>query len=259
MTDGLRGVRGCMLFLVLAAIAQSGTGVATKASDDKGEAKKHFERGKQLIENNCIDCMDGSQAGLEGGIGEIEAALHAGYDDRKTAYKLLSDAYAGMITYTEKNQEESKAYEAKRARTDRKLLELDPNDPDVLDRYVTTLQNDPEKIEVLRRLVKIDPNPDRKFNLGYLLLKQRKVNEGMRLVRSAIETDEDAESTLNHVMTLISQLQEVGCPLPGAVEWGKKINAAFDQATTGPGNPRALPEFKTGFLAAVDQNKCAGS
>ena len=259
MTDGLRGVRGCMLFLVLAAIAQSGTGVGTKASNSPGEAQKHFERGKKLIENNCIDCMGGTRAGLEGGIREIQAALQAGYGDRKTAYKLLSDAYAGMITYTEKNQEESKAYAAKRAQTDRKLLELDPNDPDVLDRYETTLENDSEKIEILRRLVKIEPDPDRKFNLGYLLLKQRKVNEGMPLVRSAIETDEDAESTLNHVMTLIGQLEQIGCPLPGAVEWTKKINAAFDEATTGSGNPRALPEFKKGFLAAVDQNKCAGS
>lgn len=259
MTEGYRGVLCCMLVLVLAAFAQSGTSVGTKASTVPGEAQKHFERGKKLIEDNCIDCMGGNQAGLEGGIGEIEAALQAGYLYRKSAYKLLSDAYAGMITYTGKNQEESKAYAAKRARTDRKLLELDPNDPDVLDRYETTLENDSEKVEILRRLVKIDPNPDRKFNLGYLLLKQRKVNEGMPLLRSAIETDEDAESTLNHVMTLIGQLEQIGCPLPGAVEWTKKINAAFDEATTGLGNPKALPEFRKGFLAALDQNKCAGS
>jgi hypothetical protein len=259
MPEGFRGVGCCMLFLFLFGNVQSGTKIASPVNKPESSARKHFERGKKLIENNCIDCMGGEQAGLEGGIREIEAALQAGYRDQKAAYKLLSDAYAEMTTYTEKNQEEAKAYRTKRVKTDRKLFELDPNDPDILERYANTLENDSDKIEILRRLLKIKPQPSAKYVLGNLLLKQRKVNEGMPLIRSAIETESDAESVVTYVMDLMGELGEIGCPLAGADEWQQKVHTAFDSAMNGAGDANALPEFKKGFLASLDQNKCAGS
>jgi hypothetical protein len=259
MTEGSRGVRCCMLFLVLLGNVQSETKIASPVNRPDSSARKHFERGKKLIENNCVDCMSGSQSGLEGGIREIKAALQAGYGNRKAAYELLSDAYANMITYTEKSQKEAKAYAAKRAQADRKLFEMDPNDPDVLARYENTLENDSDKIEILRRLLKIAPAPGSKFRLGFLLMKQHKVGEGLSLVRSAIETEGDAESVVNYVMSLIGQLNDIGCPLAGADEWQKQIHATFEKATNGIGDPNALPGFKKSFLAALDKNKCAGS
>jgi hypothetical protein len=248
-----------MLFLFLFGNVQSGTKITSPVNKPESSAKEHFERGKKLIENNCVDCMGGSQVGLEGGIREIEAALQAGCGNQKAAYKLLSDAYAEMTTYTGKNQREAKAYDAKRVQTDRKLFDLDPNDPDILVRYENTLENDSDKIEILRRLLKIAPAPGSKFSLGFLLMKQQKVGEGLSLVRSAIETEGDAESVVNYVMSLIGQLNDIGCPLAGADEWQKQIHATFEKATNGIGDPNALPGFKKSFLAALDKNKCAGS
>lgn len=64
----------------------------------------HFARGKRLIEDNCIDCMGGTQQGEEDGIRELEMALQAHYEKPVDVYKLLADAYANMSTYVEKSQ-----------------------------------------------------------------------------------------------------------------------------------------------------------
>jgi hypothetical protein len=252
-------VLSCMLLaLLLTGNAQAGksSGIQAKAKKPDETAAQHFEKGKGLIESNCIDCMGGTQAGMEQGIREIEAALQAGYRDHKAAYQFLSDAYAHMTTYTEKDPEEAKAYSTKRAQIDRKLFELYPDDPEVLQRYESTLQNDAERMVILKRLVKIKPTPDSKFGLGYLLMKQGNVNEGLPLVRNAIATDSNAEAVLSYVGGLIGLLDEARCPLPEANAWQQQAATAFEKATYGAGDPNAMPEFKKIFLAAVDKVNC---
>jgi len=92
--------RCCVVLLVSAVIGaqwqQPGTGAA-KAHEDGGS---HFAAGKKLIQENCIDCMGGTRAGLEHGITEVKNALTGGYPERKAAYELLADAYAEMVTYS---------------------------------------------------------------------------------------------------------------------------------------------------------------
>lgn len=245
----------CMLLALLPAGGQQSRLQGDQATNPD-LALRHFEKGKQLIENNCIDCMGGNLQGMEQGIKEIEAAINAGYQDKKTAYKLLSDAYANMATYRGKYPEEEKAYFAKREEVDRRLYSLYPNDPEVLDRYAQTVHNDVEKIEVLRRLLKIKASPGSKFELGYLLLKQNKVSEGLPLVRSAIESETSEEAVLNYVGTLMSQLQELGCPLANETSWNERAQTAFEKATRGAGDPSAMPEFKKSFFTALDQTSC---
>jgi hypothetical protein len=250
-----------MLFvLLLAAPALPGAQTADQAKKVETDASQHFNKGKELIENNCIDCMDGTQAGMEQGIKEVKAALQAGYRDRKAAYELLSDAYAHMGTYAGKHPEEEKVYITKRQEIDRKLFELYPEDPDVLQRYESTLdykpENDAERMKILKRLVKIKPTPDSKFGLGMLLMQQRNINEGLPLVRSAITTEDNPEAVMNYVERLVGRLGELGCPLANTASWNEKAYAAFDKATRGSGDPRALPEFKKDFSAALDQIGC---
>lgn len=245
--------------LVLGARAQAATQKNSPAKKVEDAAAAHFHKGKQLIENNCIDCMGGTQAGMEQGIREIEAALEAGYGNRKAAYLLLEDAYAHMTTYTGKDPEAQKAYSAKRAQAAHKLFELYPNDPEVLERYQSTIENDAEKIQVLRRLLEIRPNAGSQFELGYLLMKQRNVNEGLPLVRNAIMTDNNAEAVLNYAVSLIGQLDELGCPLGDAAAWQQRARTAFDKAMRGAGDPKAMPEFKKSFSAALDKVNCTVS
>ena len=245
-----------VLILFLGTHAQTGTGTGAQAKTVDNASARHFDKGKELIESNCIDCMDGTQAGMEQDIKEIEAALQAGYRNRKAAYELLSDAYAHMTTYTGRNPEQEKAYIAKRKTINRRLFELYPEDPDVLERYEITLETDAERLEILKRLVKIKPTPDSKFGLGILLMQQRNVNEGLPLVRSAIASEDNGEAVMNYVDRLIEQLDGLGCPLADAASWSQKAYAAFDKATRGAGDANALPQFKQGFSAALDRISC---
>jgi hypothetical protein len=245
----------CVAALLLTGKGQSQVQGVDPARDTH-VALQHFQKGKQLIEDNCIDCMGGTQQGMEQGIKEMEAAINAGYRDKKAAYELLSDAYGDMSTYRGRYPEEEKAYFAKRDEVDRKIYALYPNDPEVLDRYAQTVHDDNAKIEILRRLLKIKASPENKFELGYLLLKQRNVAEGLPLVRSAIETETSEEAALNYVGTLISQLQELGCPLADGTAWNEKAQAAFYKATRGVGDPTAMPEFRKNFFTALDKANC---
>jgi hypothetical protein len=249
-----------MLTLCLPAGAQTGKQNGESAKKTEADAAKHFDRGKALIENNCIDCMGGTQAGMEQGIREVEAALRAGYRHRKAAYELLSDAYAGMITYTGKKPAEERAYTTKRQEIDRKLLEMYPEDPDVLQRYETWLdftpENEGERIRILKQLIKIKPTPVSKFGLGMMLMKKRNVNEGLALVRSAIMTEDDPEAVMSYVGSLVDQLGQLGCPMANATSWNERVYAAWDKATRGAGDPNALPEFKRNFSTALDRVSC---
>ena len=66
--------------------------------------QRHYLLAKQLIEDNCVDCMGGTKAGMENGIQEMQAALATGFADDKAAYKLLADAYNAMTTYVRKRR-----------------------------------------------------------------------------------------------------------------------------------------------------------
>src|SRR2546423_27412 len=103
--------------------------------------QKQFARGRQLVGSNCVDCMGGSRAGMEEGIREIEAALKAGYPNKKTAYKLLLNAYSELATYTEKDPPAQKAYAEKRSEVLKKLVEISPRDAEILKTYADSLQD----------------------------------------------------------------------------------------------------------------------
>jgi hypothetical protein len=248
------------LILFLAAQAPAGTQTIEPGKKLGAGASAHFDKGKELIENNCIDCMGGTQEGMEQGIREVEAALQAGYRNRKAAYELLSDAFGYMTTYTGKNPDQEKAYTTRRQQIDRRLFEMYPEDPDALQRYETSLdvtpENESERMKVLRQLVKIKPTPDSKFGLGMLLMKQANVNEGMLLVRSAIMTQGDPEAVMNYVGRLVEQLDELGCPLANAASWNEKVYAAWDKTTRGAGDPKALPDFKRSLSLALERVTC---
>src|SRR6476646_11470146 len=112
---------------------------ACQAAPKPGQ--KEFARGRQLIQSNCVDCMGGGRPGLEQGIRQVEAALKAGYPDKKAAYKLLLNAYSNLATYTEKDPTAHQAYAAKQSEALKKLVELSPKDPEVLKEYADSLQD----------------------------------------------------------------------------------------------------------------------
>lgn len=233
------------------------------AQSSKPAAKQtpaqEFAHAKELIENNCIDCEGGTQAGMEKGIKEMKEAIAAGYLDKVAAYKLLDDAYGSMQTYTDKNPNESAAYTAERAQSMNMLYKLAPDDAEVLERYADYVKDDSEKAKVLRRVVELDPmRADAWYLLGLLTAKSN-VMEGMRLVEEAIERQQDPEAQVTYVGGLLDIMDAHACGLPNAAAWRNKIQSAYDHAVDGAGDPRAMPEFKKQFLAAVRQQHCANT
>lgn len=248
--------RCCMLLLVFAAVSAEGQQMGASTASGPGNGGSHFAAGKKLIEENCIDCMGGTQAGMEQGIREVENALTGGYRDRKAAYELLADAYAEMVTYTGKHEEVSKAYEAKRVSTEQKLYELYPDDPAVLNRYQATLTDETKRIEVLKRLSRIKPMPGTQFEMGDLLMKQQDVKDGLPLVKSAMTAEQEPEAILNYAMRVMGRLNECGCPLTDASTWQQKAQTAFNKATQGEGDRQAMAGFQRQFIAALEKVNC---
>jgi hypothetical protein len=248
------------LLLSLLLVPLTAPQATQKATGQQSVARQQFQRGKQLIENNCIDCMGGTQSGVEKGIKEIQAAVDAGYPDQKAAYKLLEEAYAYMTTYTDKHPDVEALYAAKRLEVTRKLFERYPNDPEVLELYVNTVKDEDEQIAILRKLLKLSPHqPDASFLLSLLLLKKDKFNQVLPFMKDARNKQEDPEAVLNYVERWCEELSELGCELPEQGQWRQKVSEAFDKATMGAGDANAMPEFKNGFLAALSKHDCPSS
>jgi hypothetical protein len=176
-----------------------------------------------LIQSNCVDCMGGSRAGREEGVGEIEDALKAGYSNKRAAYKLLLDAYGELDTYTEKDPPAHKAYAEQKSVVLKKLVDMSPQDPEVLQTYANSLQDPAEKAVVLSKIVALNPNfTDAWYELGLITAQKGRTAAGIQM--------------------------EVKCSLPDAVEWNAKVNQVYDKATQGAGDPVAFPDFRKSFL-----------
>src|SRR6266851_2086169 len=155
----------------------------------------HFLKGKQLIEDNCIDCMRGTQAGMEQGIQEMNQAIEAGYPGKKAAYKFLLDAFKHMQTYTERDPKQSEMFRQKELDLIRKLYELYPRDPEILQAYAYTVKDEDKQIEVLRKILSLDTkHPGTRFELGILLIKKKNLAEGISLLREGVRDEQNPES-----------------------------------------------------------------
>lgn len=247
-------------YFILAALTVFFGGVTAcvaQSHENANPANKQFVHGKHLIQNNCIDCMRGSRAGMEEGIKEVEAALSAGYPNKKAAYKLLEEAYANMTTYTDKDPQRHEIYLAKQSEIAKKLYELAPEDADALQAYADTLPENEEKMKVLKRITEISPNrTDAKYELGLLTARKGNLSKGLELIEAAIQRQANPEVILTYVQGLLNVFDEHGCPLPEENQWLQKSNDAFVKSTSGAGDPQALPEFKKQFLDAVKKHNC---
>lgn len=249
-------VLGTLAAFVL--LATSGFGQTSKPPATQTPAQQ-FAHAKELIDNNCIDCEGGTRDGMEQGIKEMKQAIAGGYQDKVSAYKLLDDAYASMDTYTEKDRKENAANKNERAQSMSELLKLAPNDPEVLETYADSVNDNAEKAKILKRVVELDPKrSDAVYGLG-LITAQTDVAQGMRLVEQAMTQQKDAEAVVTYVQGLMGIMEAHGCALPDATKWQDKMSTAYDKSTRGEGDPAAMPEFKTQFLSAVRQQRCANA
>jgi tetratricopeptide (TPR) repeat protein len=217
----------------------------------------HFARGKQLVENNCVDCEGGTQKGEEEGIRELEAALEAHSEKPVDAYKLLAEAYANMSTYVGKDETQARAFRNKEYDIYRKLYALVPEDEEVLMDYSRTLPEGKEQIPIFQKVLSVNPkNTNARFSLGELLFRENKVKEGLEEMKQAVALESDPESVRNDVQRVIEALDQHHCPLQNAAAYNDEVFEAETAATQGAGNPQPMVAFKKKFAAALEQHAC---
>lgn len=138
------------------------------------------------------------------------------------------------------------------------LYKLAPNDPEVLETYAENYAHgDADKTRLYNRIIDLDPKrTGARYMLG-LLTAKTDATGGIRFIEQAVLEENNDEATITYVQGLTEIMQAHGCGLPNAKTWLDKASAAYDQATNGEGDPKAMPEFKQQFLAAVHQQHCA--
>jgi tetratricopeptide (TPR) repeat protein len=221
----------------------------------------HFARGKKLVEDNCTDCMGGTQKGEEEGIRELEMAIQAHYEKPVEAYKALADAYANMAGYVGKDSEAAaKAFWEKEYAVYRKLYQLAPEDEEVLMDYLRTLTDPKDQIAICHKILSLNPkNADARFSLGDLLLQQDQLKEGMEEMKQAVTLERNPESVRNDAQRVIEGLDQHHCPLKNAAALNAEVFKAEAAATQGPGDPQPMAAFKKKFVAALEQHVCAAA
>src|SRR5580765_3925110 len=176
--------------------------------------ERHYLNAKRLIENNCIDCMGSTRAGMEQGIQEMQAALSSGFTNRKAAYKLLADGYNALTTFSGNDERERETFEQKEAEALREVFRMDPKDSEFATRYAATLKDEQEKVTILKSVAERDPSQtNAAFGAGMLLLSSNKPGEGIQFIRKAIANQRDPEAVMNYAGRTLDALEERNCPL----------------------------------------------
>jgi tetratricopeptide (TPR) repeat protein len=219
--------------------------------------ERHYLNAKRLIENNCIDCMGSTRAGMEQGIQEMQAALSSGFTNRKAAYKLLADGYNALTTFSGNDERERETFEQKEAEALREVFRMDPKDSEFATRYAATLKDEQEKVTILKSVAERDPSQtNAAFGAGMLLLSSNKPDEGIQFIRKAIANQRDPEAVMNYAGRTLDALEERNCPLSSSKEWKERFGQAVDKATRGAGDPTALQEVTKQFLEQLEKHSC---
>jgi len=234
------------------------TVVMPMMSHGQTSAADHFARGKGLVEANCIENMDATQQGEEEGIRELDLALEQHYEKPVDAYKLLAEAYGNMQTYVQKQGEAaSNMFRDKQRELYRKMYQLAPDDPEVLAYYEETVTDINEKIAINRKILSLKPNDARaRFDLGGLLVRQNKVNEGLVEMKQGLISESNPEAVVNKMQGLIEALRQHECPLANDTALIDEAQNAMQAAMYKEGDPKPMAAFKQKLATAIDQHRC---
>src|SRR5207302_6752403 len=98
-----------------------------------------------------------------------------------------------------------------------------------------------------------------RFSLGYALLQQNQIKEGVEQIKQAVILGKDAEAIVNYVQSLNEMLDQHQCPLKGEATFSAEVGQAAEAATQGEGDPKPMALFKKKFAAALAQHECGAA
>lgn len=159
-------------------------------------AQQQFEKGKQLIESNCADCMGSTKEALKLGVAEVSKALDMGYGNKVAAYKLLADAYNTLaVVHSEPGSQEEKIYSAARQDAYLRLIDLDPQNAQFKYEYAINLSDNTKQLAALQDVLKLNPKyADAHFAIGMLLARTGQVDEGIVELKKAVQLADTDQS-----------------------------------------------------------------
>ena len=152
-------------------------------------AEQNFQKGKQLIDSNCADCMGSTKEALKQGIAEVNKAIEMGYRDKVAAYRLLADAYNTIaVVYSEPGSQEEKTYSDARQDMYLRLIDLDPQNAQFKYEYAINLNDSSKQMAALQDVLKLNPKyADAHFAIGMLLTRTGQVDEGIVELKKAVQ------------------------------------------------------------------------
>jgi tetratricopeptide (TPR) repeat protein len=162
-----------------------------EGKDEEVNLQQEFGNAKKLIESNCGDCMGGTKEALEKGIAELIKVIESGYRNELEAYKLLAYAYNEMAAvYLARNPNEKKIVVEKYRKTYQKLIQLAPNDPEILYGYAISLplEDKTVRLKIFQEILRIDPNhKDANYMAGLILIEKGEYDEGIKDLKKALD------------------------------------------------------------------------
>lgn len=124
-----------------------------------GEDQIAFEKAKKIALDNCADCRGKTKQGLELAVSELENLLGRPQPTLEF-YLLLADVYR-LLAIRFYPHDDASGERAKLLEKEVKVLtlaaEIKPDDIELLHRLALSLSGD-SKIDVLRRIIELDPN-----------------------------------------------------------------------------------------------------
>ena len=143
-----------------------------------------FQRGKQLVEDNCADCITTANSPNEllDAIDMLKQALRRGYKDKAAIHWLLRVAYSNL-SMPELSQKELIA-----------IIKADPSDMVARTDWIVTLHDGDREIAELRKIVAETP----KYSMAHYLLAEmffagRNLAEGTKSIRRWLDTGSPEE------------------------------------------------------------------
>jgi tetratricopeptide (TPR) repeat protein len=173
--------------------------------------ERHFQKGKELIQANCGECLGATKGGLEQGVSEVNLALEKGYGDKLAAYKLLADAYNTLaVVYSTDRSQEQLSYRDKTQRMYQQAMALDGKDPRLRYEYAMTLHDRTQQLQLLQENIKLDPNfAESHYALGVLLVWKGNLNDAITELQNALRLT-DAQHAQSYAKRLIEALNAAG-------------------------------------------------
>lgn len=138
-----------------------------------------------LIESNCYKCYGATKEDMERGVSILEKLHVSGVEEVRLLSSLAMGYRDLALTYYSRGSEERRLYLRKEAGMLSRAVSLNPNDLDILNRFIETLPRD-KKIEELEKIHEVSIDASIKLGMIYFY-ENINIERGIALLKQVYE------------------------------------------------------------------------